>query len=144
MAGPAVSGVAALLRQVDANLTVDEMEEILLETANPLTDSQYPSVPNHAYGYGLVDAYEAVSSIITGLGTLEGQVTQQGSDNEAPTFEHTAPAETYAGMALNLSVSVVIILVFPLSYFTTKMQTMHGSKLQLAENPGIINPVNSL
>lgn len=106
MAGPAVSGVAALLRQVDANLTVDEMEEILLETANPLTDSQYPSVPNHAYGYGLVDAYEAVSSIITGLGTLEGQVTQQGSDNEAPTFEHTAPSETYAGMALNLSVSV--------------------------------------
>lgn len=106
MAGPAVSGVAALLRQVDANLTVDEMEEILLDTANPLTDSEYTSSPNHGYGYGLVDAYEAVSSIMTGLGTLEGQVTQQGIDDEAPTFEHTAPAETYAGMALNLSITV--------------------------------------
>lgn len=106
MAGPAVSGVAALLRQVDATLTVDEMEEILLGTANPLTDSQYPASPNHGYGYGLVDAYEAVSSILTGLGKVEGQVTKQGTDDEAPTFEHTAPAETYEGMALNLSVSV--------------------------------------
>ena len=43
MSGPAVSGVAALLRQVNANLTVDEMEEILLNTANPLTDAQYPA-----------------------------------------------------------------------------------------------------
>ncbi|KQL37290.1 S8 family peptidase [Psychrobacillus sp. FJAT-21963] len=106
MSGPAVSGVAALLRQVNANLTVDEMEEILLNTANPLTDAQYPAVPNHAYGYGLVDAYEAVSSIITGLGTLKGQVTQQGDDNEAPTFEHTAPSETYAGMDLELLIDV--------------------------------------
>ena len=61
---------------MNANLTVDEMEEILLNTANPLTDTQYPATPNHGYGYGLVDAYEAVSSIITGLGTLKGQVTQ--------------------------------------------------------------------
>ncbi|MFJ7969758.1 S8 family serine peptidase [Psychrobacillus sp. NPDC096389] len=106
MAGPAVSGVAALLRQVNANLTVDEMEEILLNTANPLTDTQYPTTPNHGYGYGLVDAYEAVSSIATGLGTLKGQVTQQGDDNEAPVFEHSAPRETYAGMDLDLTVAV--------------------------------------
>ncbi|MFJ7826052.1 S8 family serine peptidase [Psychrobacillus sp. NPDC096623] len=106
MAGPAISGVAALLRQVDANLTVDEMEEILLNTAIPLTDSVYPTVPNHGYGYGLVDAYEAVGSIITGLGTLKGQVSKQGDDNEAPVFEHTAPRETYTGMDLPLTISV--------------------------------------
>jgi bacillopeptidase F len=106
MAGPAVSGVAALLRQVNANLTVNEMEEILLNTANPLTDSVYTTVPNHGYGYGLVDAYEAVGSIITGLGTLKGQISQQGDDTEAPVFEHTAPRETYEGMALPLTISV--------------------------------------
>lgn len=106
MAGPAVSGVAALLRQVNANLTVDEMEEILLNTANPLTDSQYPITPNHGYGYGLVDAYEAVSSVVTGIGTLKGQVTQQGEDNEAPKYEHSSPRETYAGMDLDLSIAV--------------------------------------
>lgn len=106
MSGPAVAAVAALLRQANANLTVDDMEEILLTTATPLTDSVYPESPNHGYGYGLVDAYEAVSSIMSGLGTLEGQVTKQGEDNEAPTFEHTAPAETYAGMDLDLTIAV--------------------------------------
>lgn len=106
MAGPAVAGVAALLRQVNSNITVDEMEEILLETATPLTDSEYPASPNHGYGYGLVDAYSAVSSIISGLGTIEGQVTKQGEDTEAPTFEYEAPSETYAGMDLTLTISV--------------------------------------
>lgn len=104
MAGPAVSGVAALLRQVNANLTVDEMEQILLDTATPLTDAVYPQSPNHGYGYGLVDAYEAVSSIASGLGKIEGQVSKQGDDHEAPTYKHDAPAETYAGMDLDLRV----------------------------------------
>ncbi|MFJ7934672.1 S8 family serine peptidase [Sporosarcina sp. NPDC096371] len=106
MAGPAVSAVAALLLQVNANLTVDEIEQILLETATPRTDSEYPQTPNHGYGYGLVDAYAAVSSIFTGLGKLEGQVTRQGDDHEAPTFTHTAPGTTYEGMDLDLTIQV--------------------------------------
>ncbi|OMC87550.1 peptidase S8 [Viridibacillus arenosi] len=106
MAGPAVSGVLALLRQVNANLTVDEMEQILLDTAIPLTDSEYPQTPNHGYGYGLVDAQAAVSSIITGLGTLKGQVTKQGDDNEAPVLKHKSPVEAFAGMDLDLTASV--------------------------------------
>ncbi|MGY0693223.1 S8 family serine peptidase [Virgibacillus sp. FSP13] len=104
MAGPAVSGVAALLRQVDSSITIDEMEEVLLNTATPLTDNEYPETPNNGYGYGLVNAYNAVSSLDSGIGTLKGQVTKQGEDTEAPAFEHTAPAETYTGMDLNLSV----------------------------------------
>ncbi|MBO1912185.1 S8 family serine peptidase, partial [Microvirga sp. 3-52] len=63
MSGPAVAAVAALLRQVNADITVDDMEQILLDTATPLTDSDYPESPNHGYGYGLVDAYEAVLAI---------------------------------------------------------------------------------
>src|SRR5699024_7401655 len=84
MAGPAVSGVAALLRSVDANLSVDEMEDILLNTATPKTDDEYPESPNNGYGYGLVDAQNAVSSIQDGLGTLEGTVSKDGEDNEDP------------------------------------------------------------
>lgn len=106
MAGPAVSGVAAMLRQVNASMSVEDMEQILLETAAPLTDTQYPTVPNHGYGHGLVDAYAAVSAIASGLGKLEGQVTKQGDDFEPPTFSHTAPNETYAGMDLDLSIQV--------------------------------------
>ncbi|MDN4608070.1 S8 family serine peptidase [Sporosarcina highlanderae] len=106
MSGPAVAAVAALLRQVNATITVDEMEQILINTAVPLTDSQYPTVPNNGYGHGLVDAYAAVSAIASGLGTLNGQVTQDGEDDEAPVYEHSAPAETYAGMELDLTIQV--------------------------------------
>ena len=106
MAGPAISAVAAMLRQVNADLTVAEMEQILKDTAIPLTDAVYTETPNHGYGYGLVDAYEAVTSIMNGIGKLEGQVTKQGEDNSAPKFEHTAPAETYEGMDLDLTISV--------------------------------------
>nr|WP_146013881.1 S8 family serine peptidase [Rummeliibacillus pycnus] len=74
MAGPAVSGVAALLKQANPNLSVDEMEQILITTATPLTDSTYPQTPNNGYGYGLVDAYKAITSVNSGLGTLANQV----------------------------------------------------------------------
>ncbi|PAV27587.1 peptidase S8, partial [Virgibacillus profundi] len=106
MAGPAVSAVVALLIEADASLTVDELEEIIMNTATPLTDGDYSESPNMGYGYGLVNAYDAVSSLVTGLGTLEGQVTKDGEDLEAPTFEHEAPVETYAGMALDLTIQV--------------------------------------
>ncbi|SIT66124.1 S8 family peptidase [Edaphobacillus lindanitolerans] len=104
MAGPAVSAVAAMLRQVNADITVDEMEQILMDTAKPLTDSEYPTSPNHGYGYGLVDSFSAVSSLISGIGGIEGRVMKEGDDSEAPAFEHEAPAETYAGMDLELSI----------------------------------------
>ncbi|WP_342541789.1 S8 family serine peptidase [Paenisporosarcina sp. FSL H8-0542] len=80
MAAPAVSAVVALLYEVNASLSVDEIEKILIETAKPLTDKEYPESPNNGYGYGLVNAYNAVSSISDGLGTLEGKVVQTNFD----------------------------------------------------------------
>lgn len=106
MAGPHVSAVVALLRQVNSSLTVDQIEEILINTATPLTDSTFPEVPNNGYGYGLVNAFDAVSSVVSGLGKVKGQVTKEGEDSEAPTFEHSAPTETYAGMSLPLTIQV--------------------------------------
>lgn len=106
MSGPAVSGVAALLRQVNADMTVDEMEEVLISTATPRTDDEYPESPNNGYGYGIVNAHDAVASISDGLGTVSGQVTKEGTDDEAPTFEHKAPKETYSGMDLDLEINV--------------------------------------
>lgn len=106
MAGPAVSGVVALMLQADASLTVDQLEEIITTTATARTDDEYPESPNFGYGYGIINAYDAVSSMISGLGTIEGQVTKAGEDNEAPTFEHEAPTETYAGMDLDLTIQV--------------------------------------
>lgn len=104
MAGPAVSAVAAMLRQVEPGMSVDDMEEVLLNTAIPKTDEEYPETPNNGYGYGLVNAYDAVSSVMDGLGTIEGAVTKEGEDNEAPEYSHKAPAETYVSMDLDLTI----------------------------------------
>ncbi|MCP3738558.1 S8 family serine peptidase [Rossellomorea sp. BNER] len=102
MAGPHVSAVAALLRQADASLTVNEMEEILVSTAVPLTDSTFPEVPNNGYGHGLVNAFDAVSSVMSGLGKVEGNVTKEGDDSEAPVLSHDGPSEAFKGMSLTL------------------------------------------
>ncbi|MDY0408762.1 S8 family serine peptidase [Virgibacillus soli] len=104
MSGPAVSAVAALLRQVNANISVDDMEQVLIDTAIARTDSQYPESPNNGYGHGIVNAFDAVSSILDGLGNVEGVVTQDGEDNEAPTFEHESVNVTYSEMDLELFV----------------------------------------
>ncbi|MFD2208165.1 S8 family serine peptidase [Virgibacillus halophilus] len=104
MATPAVSGVVALLHQANASMTVDEIEEVLTTTAAAKTDSEYPDSPNNGYGYGLVNAYDAVNSITEGLGTIQGKVAKEGDDNDAPTFEHDAVKESYAGMNLDLTV----------------------------------------
>ncbi|MCA1319917.1 S8 family serine peptidase [Bacillus tianshenii] len=106
MASPHVAGVVALLKQVNSSLTISDIEEILMTTATPRTDSAFPETPNNGYGHGIVNAFDAVSSIISGLGKIKGQVAKDGEDDEAPTFEHTAPEETYAGMNLPLSISV--------------------------------------
>ncbi|GAA0492954.1 bacillopeptidase F [Salinibacillus aidingensis] len=106
MASPAVSGAVALLRQVDSSITVDELEEVLINSAIPMTDDEYSESPNNGYGHGLLNAYDAVALLDNGLGTIKGTVTKHGEDNVAPTIEHTAPEETYEGMDLPLNIHV--------------------------------------
>ncbi len=73
-AAPQVSGVVALLRQADPRLTPDQIADLLRRTARPIgTDP----LPNSIAGYGLVDAYAAVSAAL-GAGELAGRVTRVG------------------------------------------------------------------
>lgn len=106
MASPHISGVAALLLSTNAALTVDQLEDIMNETATPLTDNQYTESPNYGYGVGLVNAYEAVASIASGLGTIEGQVLREGSDNEPPVIEHEALDMAFEGMDVPVEASI--------------------------------------
>jgi serine protease AprX len=72
MAGPHVSGLVALLISANPALAgqVDEIEAIMRDTAVPLTTSQECSgvpghqVPNHTFGYGLIDAVAAVAEYV--------------------------------------------------------------------------------
>lgn len=106
MAAPHVAGTAALLLQANSSLTVDQIEQILTETATPTTNDAYPESPNNAFGHGIVNAYEAVASVVSGLGTVKGQVMKEGVDLEPPVIEHEAPGSTFEGMPVTLEVHV--------------------------------------
>jgi bacillopeptidase F (M6 metalloprotease family)/subtilisin family serine protease len=107
MATPHITGVAALLRQANASLTPDQIEEILIQTAVPRTDSTYREVPNNGYGWGIVSAYDAVAAITTGLGTMSGRVLVGGDDLEDPTISHTPIAQLYVGFPARVKAEVL-------------------------------------
>ena len=65
MACPHVSGVIALMLERNPNLTINQVREILAETAVKTGNMPYNiqgefGLRNNYYGYGLVNAYQAV------------------------------------------------------------------------------------
>jgi subtilisin family serine protease len=71
MAGPHVAGAVALLWSADPTLIgdIDRTEQLLIMTVDPYTGSTAVGcfegdVPNAAYGYGLLDVYEAVKEAL--------------------------------------------------------------------------------
>ena len=68
MAGPHLVGVVALMWSANPQLigNIDRTEQILIQTATPYTGAEPTgecftgSKPNNAYGYGIVNAYDAV------------------------------------------------------------------------------------
>lgn len=66
MATPHIAGAVALMLSFDPGLSVDELEEALYATASSQTDSDYGHYPNYGYGYGIVNAYDAVDLLKKG------------------------------------------------------------------------------
>jgi len=71
MAGPHVAGAVVLLWSAEPTLIgdIDRTEQLLIDTAKPYTGSTSVGcfegdVPNAAFGYGVVDAYEAVKAAL--------------------------------------------------------------------------------
>lgn len=95
MAAPHVAGAVALLKQADASLTVDEIEMILTSSADPMTNSQYPNVPNNGYGHGILNAYTAVGMVASGIGSVSGRVMTSGDDLTSPSITHTPVTEAF-------------------------------------------------
>jgi len=65
MSAPHFTGVVALLVEQDPNLTYEQVFEVLKNTA--ITDDITGEVPNNEFGYGRIDAYAALQSIITSV-----------------------------------------------------------------------------
>jgi len=78
MAGPHVAGVVALMRSANPNLDVTTVKQILMDTATDLGTAG----EDNDYGYGLVNAYDAVLASMSGYGTLAGTITD--TDTGAP------------------------------------------------------------
>jgi bacillopeptidase F len=106
MAGPHTCGLVALLLQANSSLTVAQLEEIIKNTATPRTDAEYSATPNNGYGYGVINAFDAVSSIMGGLGEVKGQVFKEGKDSVPPTYTHTPVTEGFAGASITLTADV--------------------------------------
>lgn len=75
MSGPHVSGIVALMRQASPDAEVPLIKSILMRTAH---DYGTPGEDN-TYGFGFVDAYEAVTMILADRGFLLGTVTDAAS-----------------------------------------------------------------
>jgi subtilisin family serine protease/bacillopeptidase F (M6 metalloprotease family) len=88
MAAPHITGTVALLASANSSLKASEVEKIIKDTATELTDDDYPNSPNCGYGYGLVNAFEAVSAAISGTGLITGRVLVEGEDSEEPVIVH--------------------------------------------------------
>lgn len=93
MAAPHITGVIALMLSSNSGLTAEELQSTIEDTATPLTDATYPNSPNMGYGYGLVNAKEAVEYVASGLGLVTGTVLIEGNDLSAPTLSVTPGPE---------------------------------------------------
>ncbi|WP_426334727.1 S8 family serine peptidase [Paenibacillus silvae] len=106
MAGPHTTALAALLLQANHSLNVDQLEQIIMDTATPRTDSQYPVSPNNGYGYGIINALDAVGSVLEGIGTVSGRVVTAGDDLEEPVLQHTPVNSAFTGLDIPLTAHV--------------------------------------
>ena len=125
MATPHISGVIALVKQANASLSIDQIENLLMDTAIPLTNAEYPNTPNYGFGHGFVNAYNAIKSFHTGSGMIKGAVLGEGIDQTAPTFVHTSPQFIYDKETTHLTVTVqdnISINTVTLSYLAENNQ----------------------
>lgn len=114
MAAPHVTGVVALVRAAAKKYnctekvdTLEEVRKLLEETAEPLTDSTYTESPNIAYGYGLVNAYDAIAKLAGRDSVmLTGEVLQDGEDADTPTAAFDMQDEGYLGRNVQVNVKL--------------------------------------
>jgi len=107
MAAPHITGTVALLLSANSSLTVENIEGIIEDTATPLTDGTYPNSPNFGYGYGLANAFDAVSATTTGRGTIKGKVIVEGEDLGDPIIEHKQEVtEAYVGSDIEITANI--------------------------------------
>jgi subtilisin family serine protease len=90
---PIVAGIAALVRAAFPNMNAENVINRILMTARPVSDQ----VPDPLYGYGLVNAFEAVTRDVPSvsanpLGSLAAWITLHRRQEGNPTVVPLGPA----------------------------------------------------
>ena len=80
MAGPHVAGIVALMRQACPDADVRDIKSILMRTAHDYGATG----EDNDYGFGFVDAYEAVLQISAGRGRVEGTIRDNNTSEPIP------------------------------------------------------------
>ena len=70
IAAPIVTGIIALLLQANPNLTPEEIKQFII--SNSLKDNFTGNKPNNTYGYGKIDAYKTLISVLKTNGISVG------------------------------------------------------------------------
>ncbi len=71
MSGPMVTGLVALILQANPNLSSEEVKQIVLQTARQDNDTK--QCPNNTWGFGKINAYEAVKMAERKVGIITTQ-----------------------------------------------------------------------
>lgn len=144
MATPHVAGVAALIKSAKPTISLNELEDLLRKTAEPLSDNKFPASPNMAYGHGLVNAYDAVASIKgRDMGSISGHVYKEGEDNSAAKINIISSNHGYVGRDFVVRASAkddISIKNIKLLYKTNNSSTYTEKPMNLIEgvqNDGI-------
>ncbi|MUK90198.1 S8 family serine peptidase [Ornithinibacillus sp. L9] len=77
MAAPHATGVIALILQANPDLSIEEMRELLQQTAR--SEMHMGDLPNDLYGHGIINAYQAVTEAGY-AGEVIGTVTDENGD----------------------------------------------------------------
>jgi len=75
MAGPHVAGVVGLMRAVAPDMDVETIKQIIMDTCR----DEGTAGEDNTYGWGFIDAYEAVLRSMTGYGTISGEIANQSN-----------------------------------------------------------------
>ena len=148
-----VSALAALLYQVNPDLSPQQVKEIIKETARPLRDPE-TGKPYSEYdqGAGLIDAYKAVLKALKMRGVEDGELKLSPTSSELAPLLKGYPIDKRYAISLSIGSSEVKLgyllsfkesenrlreIALPLSFAT---EESGDRRLTLIISPGIFQP----
>ncbi|MEE9554605.1 MAG: IPTL-CTERM sorting domain-containing protein [candidate division Zixibacteria bacterium] len=124
MASPHVNGVVALMRQANPNLSVNEIKQVIYDTAYDLGGAG----EDNDYGWGMIDAYEAVMAVSGDIGYVEGHLYETSGNTPIAGMVEVVETSTSA----TADETGYYSLMLPADTYTLR-GTYHGYVLDEAE-----------